>query len=118
MRIETRREWKINILDLAGNITIGKGDVVLRETLGEMLDAGERLFLLNMDDVGYVDSAGIGEVVASYKRVSERRGTIKLVLPEKGKAQKVFMMASLDRVFEIFGDEAAALASFPMDADL
>ena len=116
MRIETRREWKVNILDLSGNITIGKGDVVLRDAIGELLQAGEKLFLLNMDEVGYVDSASIGEVVATFKRVSERDGTIKLVLPERGKAQKVFMMASLDRVFEIFGDEAAALASFPMDA--
>ena len=115
MRIEARRVGKINILDLAGNITIGEGDVALRNQLREMLEAGEKLFLLNLDEVGYLDSAGVGEVVAIRKRVVEREGEIKLVLPSKGRAHKIFTMAALHRVFEIYGDEDEALASFPQD---
>ena len=115
MRIETRRIGTVDVLDLAGNITIGRGDVVLRNRLREMLDAGGTRFLLNLDEVGYLDSAGVGELVAIRKRVIEREGEIKLVLPAKGRAHKIFTMSALHRVFEIYGDEDEALANFSQD---
>ena len=115
MQIEVRRQGKINTLDVAGNITIGKGDVILRERVRELLDAGEKLLLLNLDQVGYLDSAGVGELVAIHKRVSDHQGVVKLVMPIMGRTHKIFTMSALHRVFEIYGDEDEALSRFPQD---
>lgn len=111
MKIEVRKAGKVSILDLSGKMVIGKGDRLLADKIHELLDAGERNFILNMEGVPWLDSGGIGEVVACYKRVRENDGQIKL---EKlsGKAHDLFTMTALNRVFEIFNDEQEALGSF------
>ena len=112
MTINVRKVGKINIVDMSGKMTIGKGDVLLRKSFRELLQAGERLFIFNMENVPWLDSAATGEVVACHKRAREVDGIIKIVMPTKAKTHEVFVLASLDRVFSIFEDEKEALASF------
>ena len=111
MKILVRKKGNVNILDLSGKMVIGEGDKLLAETVRGLLEGGERYFLLNMEKVPWLDSGGIGEVVASFKRVREREGVIKLV-KLSSKAHDLFTMTALNKVFEIFGDEEDALGSF------
>jgi anti-sigma B factor antagonist len=114
--IEIRKKDDVCILDFSGNMTIGAGDRELRETFKDQLDEGARRFLFNLTKVRFMDSAGIGETVACSKRALERDGVIKIVVLPKGKPEEVLKIAWLDRVFELYHDEAAALASFKGDA--
>jgi anti-sigma B factor antagonist len=113
VQINVEKRGGVTILYLSGKMTIGKGDIVLRDTFASELDGGERNFVFEMSQLAYLDSAGVGETVACYKRASENGAIVKIVLPPKGKATEVFVVSCLDRVFEIFHDEDAALASFP-----
>ena len=110
MRIKQRRAGNVNVLELAGKMTIGEGDVQLRTVVRELLDQGERLFIFDMLGVPMLDSASVGEVVACHRRACEIGGSIKLVV--KGKVHDTFTMTHLDRVFEIFSDIEGALGSF------
>ena len=74
MNVEYRKHGRINIVEIAGKLIIGDGDVQLRAKLQEMLDAGERHFLFDLTEVSYMDSAGLGTVVACVKRANERSG--------------------------------------------
>lgn len=112
MTIEVRKVGKVTILDVTGKMTIGAGDVELRDNFKAQLEAGARLFLFNFEKVPYMDSAAIGETAACAKRAHEIGGVIKIVLVPKGKADEVLRIAWLDRVFEIFGSEEEAIASF------
>jgi anti-sigma B factor antagonist len=109
MNLDVRKKGPVSILDISGRFTIPH-EARVREAMLALLDAGERLFIFNMTKCPYLDSSGLGETVACLKRVSSRKGTIKLVLTEKPLA--MFVLTGLDRVFEIFEDEEEALASF------
>ncbi len=111
MKIAVRKKGNVNILDLTGKMVIGAGDKLLGDKVREMLESGERFFILNMEKVPWLDSGGIGEVVASFKRVREKDGTIKLV-KLSSKAHDLFTMTALTKVFEIYGNEDEALGSF------
>ena len=111
MKASVRSIGKVAVLDLSGKITIGEGDVVLREKVTELLDAGQRNILLNLEKVGYMDSAGIGELVACYKRAKEKDGLVKLLNPS-GKVYDLLQLTKLEEVFETFNDEKEALVSF------
>ena len=74
MKATVRHIGKIAVVDLSGKITIGEGDVVLRERVTELLEGGHQRLLLNLERVSYMDSAGIGELVACYKRAKEKDG--------------------------------------------
>jgi anti-sigma B factor antagonist len=111
MKASVRSIGKVAILDLSGKITIGEGDVVLREKVTELLDSGQRNILLNLEKVGYMDSAGIGELVACYKRAKEKSGTVKLLNPS-GKVFDLLQLTKLEEIFETFNDEREALVSF------
>ncbi|MGD8377734.1 MAG: STAS domain-containing protein [Acidobacteriota bacterium] len=110
MRIRLRKAGKVNVLELAGKMTIGEGDVQLRTRMKELLAAGERFFVFDMLDVPVLDSASVGEVVACYRRAREVDGSIRLVL--RGRVHDTFTMTHLDRVFEIFTKVDDALGSF------
>ena len=112
MAIEVRKKGDVSVLDISGKLTIGQGDVQLREKFLELLDAGERKFVFNMLRVPYVDSAGLGETVACHKRAAERGGSIRLVMAPRSKPQAVFVLAALDRVFEIHDSVEKAEAAF------
>jgi anti-sigma B factor antagonist len=111
MKASVRSIGKVAVLDLSGKITIGEGDVVLREKVTELLDSGQRNILLNLEKVGYMDSAGIGELVACYKRAKEKSGTVKLLNPS-GKVFDLLQLTKLEEIFETFNDEREALVSF------
>ncbi len=111
MKASVRNIGHVAVVDLSGKITIGEGDVVLRETVNELLDSGKRDILLNLAKVSYMDSAGIGELVACYKRAKEKGGTVKLLNPS-GKVFDLLQLTKLEEVFEIYRDEKEALVSF------
>ncbi len=101
----------VAILDISGKITIGAGDVQLRENIRETLDAGNLKILLNLANVTTIDSSGIGELVSAYTTASNRGGRLKLLnLPSK--IQDVLMITQLITVFETFDNEDEAVDSF------
>ena len=111
MRISTRNARGVTILDLKGKITIGGGDVELRDAVVEALAAGSLNILLNLKRVSALDSSGVGEIVASYRTLANRGGKLKLEnLPPK--AADVLMLTELLKVLEIFEDEQEAVESF------
>lgn len=111
MKVNTREVGKVMVIDLNGKITIGKGDLVLREAVENVLTTGQKRILLNLAKVNYMDSAGIGELVACYKRVVEKEGLMKLVNPG-GRVQDLLALTKLDEYFETYSTEGEALASF------
>ena len=115
MKANVRQIGDISVVDISGKITIGKGDVVLRETVVGLLEDSQRKILLNLEGVPYMDSAGIGEVVACLKRVQDRGGFMKLLNP-KEKVYDVLLLTKLDQIFEMFTDEKEALVSFGSDS--
>ena len=111
MKTTVRTVGQVSVVDLQGKITIGEGDVVLRDKVQELLDGGHKKILLNLEKVSYMDSAGIGELVACFKRSREKGGTVKLLRPS-GKVEDLLQLTKLWEVFEIFSEEPAAIASF------
>src|SRR5437867_1181568 len=111
MQFKHRTQGGIDILDLSGKITIGEGEVELRRTVQGMIEAGHTRILLSLEKVGFMDSAGLGEMVACFKRAMERGGTIKLLRPS-GKVADLLSLTKITEIFEIFEDEGEALASF------
>lgn len=111
MKIEARHVQGVTILEPKGKITIGVGDVALREAVGEALEAGGRNLLVDLGGVSTIDSSGIGELVSAYTTVTNRGGKLKLFnLPPK--VTDILQITQLISVFEIFEDEGEALASF------
>jgi anti-sigma B factor antagonist len=111
MKATVRKLGRVAVVDIVGKITIGEGDVLLREKVHELLDAGENRILLNLEKVKYMDSAGIGELVACYKRAKEKDGTVKLLNPS-GKVYDLLQLTKLEEVFDTYRDEGEALGSF------
>lgn len=111
MKATVRQVGKVAVVDLSGKITIGEGDVILRERVSELLEGGNQNILLNLEKVSYMDSAGIGELVACYKRAKEKDGTVKLLNPT-GKVFDLLQLTKLEEVFETFKDEREALGSY------
>ena len=111
MKATSRDIGKVTVIDLNGKITIGKGDLILRESVDSVLNEGKDRILLNLNKVSYMDSAGIGELVACYKKVREKEGMMKLVNPG-GRVHDLLALTKLDEYFETYDTEAEALASF------
>ena len=110
MEITKRKVGDVAILDLNGKLTIGKGDVALRETLVEEIESGGRKVLINLDAVGTIDSSGLGELIRSKVTAPPSEAELK-ILPVNLKARKPRTMAQLVGVFEMFDAEAPAVAS-------
>jgi anti-sigma B factor antagonist len=79
MQIEERPSGDIMILDLTGNLTIGEGDELLRDKIDSLIQQGHKKFMLNLEGVPYVDSAGLGEIVRTYTTLSRHGGSLKLL---------------------------------------
>lgn len=101
----------ITILDLSGRITLGDGSTMLREAIREMITKGEKKLLLNLGDVTYIDSSGIGELVSAYTAVRKEGGELKLLNLTK-KVHDLLQITKLYTVFDVKDDEAAAISSF------
>ena len=111
MKANVRKIGHVDIVDLSGKITIGEGDVLLRETVEGVLKEGGSKILLNLSRISYMDSAGIGELVACYKRSREKGGHLKLLNPS-GKVYDLLQLTKLEEIFETHKDEAEAIQSF------
>jgi len=108
---KTREVDGVTILDISGKITLGAASAELRGVVSDALSKGSKKILLNLADVGYVDSAGLGELVSAYTTVKNGGGTLKLLHVTK-KVSDLLVITKLVTVFETFEDEAAAVASF------
>lgn len=115
MQVATRTIGEITIVDIKGRITLGEGNVLLREIMAGLLEKGNTHILLNMTDVAHVDSAGIGELVRSHTSVRKKGGHMKLANVHH-KVQDLFQMTMLSAVFDIHPDESSAIKSFGMSS--
>ena len=113
MKITTRRDRDegVTIVDLEGKLTIGEGDVQLREEIKDLLDNGVKKILINMGGVKLMDSSGLGELVRTRASAMNAEATIKLLHVED-KVQEVLEMTRLIGVFDTYNDEIDAIASF------
>ncbi len=111
MKIKSRTEEDVTILDLDGRLTIGTGDVQLRVAIVELLETGVQKILLNLRKVRSMDSSGLGELVRAKATSGKAGATIKLLHVED-KVEQVLEMTRLIGVFETFDDEIDAVASF------
>ena len=111
MKIDVRTVGDVKILDCSGKITLGEGTMSIRNTVRELIDGGSEKILLNLGDISYIDSSGIGELVSSYTSASNREARLKL-LNLTSKIKQLLAITKLLTVFETFEDEKAALASF------
>lgn len=111
LNITERQAGDVTILDMDGKITIGEGSVALRKTIRRILGEGKKNILLNLGNVGYIDSSGIGELVSSFTAVNKEGGKLKL-LNLTQKIQDLLAITKLLTVFDTFDDEGEALASY------
>lgn len=111
MEIHIRTNNNVTILDLNGNLTIGRNEEKLRETVDQLLSEERKRLLINLTDVATIDSSGIGAVIRSYTSVKEAGGEMKLLRPSR-LARQLLSITGLLSVLETFDDEAAAIASF------
>ena len=111
MKINTRNRDGVTILDLKGKITIGVGDVALRQAVQEALNSGTTKLLVNMGDVSTIDSSGVGELVSAYTTVTNRGGKLKLAnIPNK--VSDILTITQLITVFDVYENEDEAVRSF------
>ena len=96
---------------MSGKVTIGEGSVALRNTIRRLLGEGKKKILLNLSDVGYIDSSGIGELVSSFTAVNKESGSLKL-LNLTQKIQDLLAITKLLTVFDTYDEEGEALASY------
>lgn len=111
MKSNSRRVDGITIMDLSGRITLGEGSVVLRDQIRELLGKGEKKILLNLGDVTYIDSSGIGELVSAFTTVRNQGGELKLLNLTK-KVHDLLQITKLYTVFDVKDDEASAVKAF------
>jgi anti-sigma B factor antagonist len=111
LKVSTRQVNGVSIVDCSGRITLGEGSVVLRDTVKDLLSKGQKKILLNLGDVNYIDSSGIGELVSAYTTAKNQGGELKLLKLTK-KVHDLLQITKLYTVFEVKDDEAAAVKSF------
>jgi anti-sigma B factor antagonist len=109
--LTTRQVGDVTVIDAVGRITLGEGSSMLREDLRQMIGKGQKKILLNLADVSYIDSSGIGELVSGFTTVTNQGGELKLLNLTK-RVHDLLQITKLYTVFEVFDDEAAAVRSF------
>jgi anti-sigma B factor antagonist len=111
MKSSTRQIDGVTIVDLSGRITLGEGSVILRDTVRELMAKGNKKILLNLGDVNYIDSSGIGELVSAFTTVRNQGGELKLLNLTK-KVHDLLQITKLYTVFDVKDDETTAVKSF------
>ena len=111
MDIKERVVEGVSILDLSGKIVLGEGDLQVRDRIKDLLADGQRRMLLNLAEVAYIDSAGLGGLISAYTTTKREGGHLKLVNLTK-RIQDLLAITKLITVFEAFDNEQDALASF------
>lgn len=109
--VKERQAGDVTILDLRGEVRIGEGSIALRDAIRNLAAAGKKKLLLNLAGVSYIDSSGIGELIANYTTVSRQGGQLKL-LKLTDRVQNLLVITKLLTVFDVYDDEAEALQTF------
>ena len=111
VKLSTRKVGEVTVVDASGRITLGDGASTFRDTVRELVGAGNKKLLINMAEVSYIDSSGIGELVSGFTTVTGQGGQMKL-LKLTNRVKDLLQITKLYTVFEVSDDEAAAVASF------
>lgn len=109
--LKNRKANDVTIVDVAGRITLGEGASTLRNAIRELSAGGEKKILLNFSDVAYLDSSGMGMLVACFASVANQGGQLKLFNVTR-RVNDLLLMTKLYTVFEVFNDEPSAIRSF------
>ncbi len=115
MQIEQRAVGDVVVLDLKGRVTLGEGDELLKDKVNSLLNQGQKKVVLNLAEVPYIDSAGLGEIVRTYTTVSRQGGSLKLLNLTK-RITDLLSITKLLTVFETFESENEAVRSFSQSA--
>jgi anti-sigma B factor antagonist len=115
MQIDQRAVGDVVVLDLKGRVTMGEGDELLKDKVNSLVNQGHKKIILNLADVPYIDSAGLGEVVRTYTTVSRQGGSLKLLNLTK-RITDLLSITKLLTVFETFESENEAIRSFSASA--
>lgn len=111
MHVDVRKSGRVVIVDLKGKLSAGLGDQILRDTIDELLAENWKNILLNMSEVSFVDSAGLGELVSGLKMARNLGAQLKVLnLPDR--VQSALYISKLLPLFEIYQDEGEAIQSF------
>jgi anti-sigma B factor antagonist len=111
LTITSREVDGVTVLDLSGRITLGEGSVQLREAIRDLIAKGQRNILLNLGEVNYIDSSGLGELVSAYTTAKNQGAGLKLLNLTK-KVKDLLQLTKLYTVFDTFDDEASAVGSY------
>ncbi len=110
-RATAREAQGATVVDLSGRITLGEGSTTLRQMIRDLLQKGDNKIVLNLGDVNYIDSSGIGELVSGFTAVKNQGGELKLLNLTK-KVHDLLQITKLFTVFDVYSDERTALGSF------
>ena len=111
MKASVRQVEGVIVVDLSGRIKLGEGSVTLRETVKDLMSKGHKKILLNLGDISYIDSSGIGELVAAFTSIRNQGGELKLLHLTK-KVHDLLQITKLYTVFDIKDDETVAIRAF------
>jgi anti-sigma B factor antagonist len=111
MKLSTRQVDGVTIVDCSGRITLGEGSVMMRDTIRDLLAKGNKKLVLNLGEVNYIDSSGIGELVSAFTTTKNQGGELKLLNLTK-KVHDLLQITKLYTVFDVKDDEAAAVKAF------
>ena len=111
VKLSTRQVGDVTVVDVAGRITLGEGSSALRDSLRDMVGKGHKKILLNLGDVSYIDSSGIGELVSGFTTVTNQGGQLKLLNLTK-RVKDLLQITKLYTVFDVHESEATAVQSF------
>ena len=111
VKLSTRQVGDVTVMDVAGRITLGEGSSTLRDALRGLVGKNQKKILLNLGEVSYIDSSGIGELVSAFTTVRNQGGELKLLNLTK-KVHDLLQITKLYTVFDVKDDEAAAIGSF------
>ena len=111
VKLTTRQVGDVTVVDAVGRITLGDGASHFRDTIRNLVGSGNKKLLLNLAEVSYIDSSGIGEMVSGFTTVTNQGGVVKLLSLNK-RVKDLLQITKLYTVFEVFDDEAHAVRSF------
>ena len=111
VKLTTRQVGDVTVVDAVGRITLGDGATTFRDTIRDLANAGNKKLLLNLAEVSYIDSSGIGEMVSGFTSVTNQGGQVKLLNLTK-RVKDLLQITKLYTVFEVFDDEAHGVRSF------
>ena len=115
VKLNTRQVGDVSVIDVAGRITLGEGSSALRDQIRELVGKNQKNILLNLGEVSYIDSSGIGELVSGFTTVTNQGGQLKLLNLTK-RVKDLLQITKLYTVFDVHEDEAAAVRSFAATA--